>query len=113
MAKVVEIIATIAMLFLIFGGMGSQAKLNFKNKSTRGVSLQMYLCGFMVACSWAVFGFLVNAYLMCSIQILAAVMNCVVLYQFWLYRRAPSSPPQSGEDNNVDSLDRWSDEGGR
>ena len=115
MSAVAEIIATIVTLLFILIGVGAQIKFNWKRKSVQGLSLTFSILAMLVPASWAWFGFLSGAVIMGAIQALGAVVASIIIYQFWLYRNnggppSPLPPTKNGDDN---TLNRWSDEGGR
>lgn len=85
LVKIIGLVALLTTLILIFVGLTSQIYLNYTNKNTAGLSLPFFILSFTTWCSWCAYGVVKKDYFIAIAQGTGAVMNAIILLQFYLY----------------------------
>lgn len=77
-------------------GPPDQIRLNWKRKSTEGVSLTLYVMSFVTYFFWALYGALRGDWVVFLAHgALGCVMTGIILLQFFLYRKKKDSNSES------------------
>jgi uncharacterized protein with PQ loop repeat len=85
-------IATIITITYTGYGLPVQFRKNYKMKSTEGLSLSMITMMFLTFLSWVIYAAMKSPpdYYIMVCNFVGAVGACVILIQFWMYRKSKS-----------------------
>ncbi len=71
-----------------FIGPPHQIRLNWKRKSTEGISLPLYVMSFLTYLLWALYGALRGDWVVFIAHgVLGAIVTGIILFQFFIYRK--------------------------
>lgn len=86
MVNIIGSMAMIASLIIIFVGLVSQVRKNYKNKSTNGLSNYLVYSACFTYTLWSIYGWLRLDYFLGTTQTIGAIVSYILLWQTFIYK---------------------------